>query len=280
MHARRSMMTVLKLLMHAYPGGWSPYSRTRIRVSVGASHVCVSGWIRVKLQDVLTVVHFHFLCVFLLSVYLSVSLSGMGIFWLCWNSGILMVPRVILKICLNLGRICGVVYVHYITVSCWSCVLQPWQCPPFRPDSVCPELARRHTAWKWPSVARIHAFRGGLQVTLWQAKIGLRSFVTWLLQSVQRVAQENLFALWDILVVDLASRGLQDCVVQGSGSSSVIDAYNFEMTHCFSSDQVSWLIDFMVSKSTKLTSLSRSLAWQHSIDFCRLLTQEMTKSGL
>ena len=45
MRARWSMTTVLKLLVHTYPGGWSPYSRTRIRVSIGATHVWVSGWI-------------------------------------------------------------------------------------------------------------------------------------------------------------------------------------------------------------------------------------------
>ena len=48
MRAWRSTTTVLKLLVHAYPGGWSPYSRTRIRVSIGATHVWVSGWIWVN----------------------------------------------------------------------------------------------------------------------------------------------------------------------------------------------------------------------------------------
>ena len=50
MRARRSMTTVHKLLVHAYPGGWSPYSRTRIRVSIGTTHVWVSGWIWVKIK--------------------------------------------------------------------------------------------------------------------------------------------------------------------------------------------------------------------------------------
>ena len=45
------------------------------------------------------------------------------------------------------------------------------------PDSVYPELAWRHTIWKWPSVAPICVFRGGLQARIWQAKIGLRSFM-------------------------------------------------------------------------------------------------------
>ena len=48
MRARWSMTTVHKLLVHMYPSGWSPYSRTRIRVSIGTTHVWVSGWIWVK----------------------------------------------------------------------------------------------------------------------------------------------------------------------------------------------------------------------------------------
>ena len=53
------------------------------------------------------------------------------------------------------------------------------------------------TIWKWPSVAGIHAFRGGLQMRLWQVKIGLRSFVVQFSQVAHRVALENLFVLWD-----------------------------------------------------------------------------------
>ena len=49
MRARRSMTMVFKLLVHTYPGGWSPYSRTRIQVSIGATHVWVSGWIWVNM---------------------------------------------------------------------------------------------------------------------------------------------------------------------------------------------------------------------------------------
>ena len=65
MRARRSMTTVHKLLVHAYPGGWSPYSRTRIRVSIGTTHVWVSGWIWVKLmQCVCAAVQFIWDCLF------------------------------------------------------------------------------------------------------------------------------------------------------------------------------------------------------------------------
>ena len=50
MRAQWSMTTVLELLVHAYPGGWSPYSRTRIRVSIGTTHIWVFRWIWVKVD--------------------------------------------------------------------------------------------------------------------------------------------------------------------------------------------------------------------------------------
>ena len=97
------------------------------------------------------------------------------------------------------------VYMYIITVSCWCRALQPRSCPPFYPDSVCPELARSRIVWKWPSIARIRAFRGDLQARLWQTKIGLWSFVTRFTQAAHRVAQENQFALWEVrhAVLDL-----------------------------------------------------------------------------
>ena len=39
----------------------------------------------------------------------------------------------------------------------------------------------------------IRAFCGGLQARLWQAKIGLQSFVMRFFQAAHRVAQENSF---------------------------------------------------------------------------------------
>ena len=64
---------------------------------------------------------------------------------------------------------------YIITASCWRCVLQPQLRSPCCTDSVCPELALGHTVWKWPNVMYIHALCGGLQVRLWQAKVGLWS---------------------------------------------------------------------------------------------------------
>ena len=95
------------------------------------------------------------------------------------DSGFLVVPLVILEINLNLRRKFLCVY------------NQLWSCTMFYTDSVCPELAWRHTVWKWPSVARIHAFHGGLQARLWQAKIDLQSFVRQFSQAMQSVAWEN-----------------------------------------------------------------------------------------
>ena len=114
---------------------------------------------------------------------------------------------VILEIRLNLERklVCVTVYMYIITASCWRHALQPRSLPPFYPDSVGPELARRHAVCKWPNVARIRAFHGGLQARLWQAKIGLRSFITRFLQAAHKVAGENSFALREVrhAVVDL-----------------------------------------------------------------------------
>ena len=87
---------------------------------------------------------------------------------------------------------------YIITASCWRRALQPRSCPPFYPDSVCPESARRRTVWKLPSVVCVRAFRGGLQARLWQVKIGVWSFVTRFLQVAHRVARENSFALREI----------------------------------------------------------------------------------
>ena len=70
------------------------------------------------------------------------------------------------------------VFTYIITASCWRRALQLRSCPPFYPDSVCLELARRRTVCAWPSAVRVCAFRGGLQARLWQAKIGLWNFVT------------------------------------------------------------------------------------------------------
>ena len=105
-------------------------------------------------------------------------------------------PEVILEIHPKLQRFYVLMYI--ITTSCWCYVLQPQSCLPFYPDSVCPELAWRRIVWKWPSVAHICAFHGGLQARLWLEKIGLCSFVARFSQAVQRVAQENLFALWEV----------------------------------------------------------------------------------
>ena len=91
-----------------------------------------------------------------------------------WNSGIFMVPRVILEIRLNLGRKFVCVHVHYNRELLTPCA--PWSCSPVYPYSVCPDLALKHTVWKWSSIVHIHAFCGGLQARLWQAKIGLWSF--------------------------------------------------------------------------------------------------------
>ena len=86
-------------------------------------------------------------------------------------------------------------YMYIITASCWLRAPQPRSCPPHYPDSICPELARTRTAWEWPSVARIPAFREGLQARLWQAKIGLRRFVSRFSQTAHTVARENSFTL-------------------------------------------------------------------------------------
>ena len=45
------------ILVHTYPDGWSPYSRTRIWVSVGTTRVCGFGWIWVKTNVLLCCPH-------------------------------------------------------------------------------------------------------------------------------------------------------------------------------------------------------------------------------
>ena len=141
--------------------------------------------------------------------------SEIGIFWLRWNSGFLMVPEVILVSRLNLPRNVECVYVHYnsklltlcdpatitsailyqfnlsevILEICLNlrrkveCVYVHYNrelltlCAPAAitsavyTHSVCPELAWRHTVWKWSSVGRIHAFCGGLQARLWACEV-------------------------------------------------------------------------------------------------------------
>ena len=85
-----------------------------------------------------------------------------------------------------------------LTATWWRHALQPRSCLPFCPDSVCLELTRRHTVWKWHDTARIRVFRGGLQAKLLQAEIGLRSFITWFSYATHEVAWENSFALWKV----------------------------------------------------------------------------------
>ena len=101
-----------------------------------------------------------------------------------WNSGLLRVPRVILKIHLDLGRKFVCLSVHYNSEVLTPCAL-------FYPNSVCPELARKCTVWKWPCVAHIHTFCGGLQARLWQAKISLWSFIRRFSQAAHRVARKE-----------------------------------------------------------------------------------------
>ena len=113
------------------------------------------------------------------------------------NSGFSMVPKVILEICLTLGRqFC--VYVYLTTLSFRRPALKPRFCLPFYLDWVCPQLARRRTVRKWPSVVCIWAFPGGLQARWWQAKLGLQSFINLFLACGQRVPWENLFALQEV----------------------------------------------------------------------------------
>ena len=103
-----------------------------------------------------------------------------------WNSSLLMVHWVILEICQN--------------ASCKRYALQEQYCLHFYTDSFCSELlARRCTIWKWPSVACIWAFHGGLQAKWWGVKLGLRSFVNRIL--ARQVARENSFPLWEALHV-------------------------------------------------------------------------------
>ena len=104
------------------------------------------------------------------------------------NSSILMVAEVILEIHLNLRR--KVVCVYVQTTSCWCRALQLCSHLPFYTDSVCFELAWRRTIGNWPSVARIRVFCGGLQVGLWQAKIGWQHLVMRFLHAAHR---ENVY---------------------------------------------------------------------------------------
>ena len=116
------------------------------------------------------------------------------------------------------------IYVHY---NCKLLMLCSPSCPPFYPDSVCPELVWRHAVWKWTSVP-IYAFCGALQATLWQVKIGLLSFVTQFWQAAHRLAGENLFALWEVRLKVL---GLRVCkyVWNKSDRSSHVDIYVFTL---------------------------------------------------
>ena len=93
---------------------------------------------------------------------------------------------------LNFGRNFWV-YMYLRTASCRWPALQPRSRLPFYPDSVCPELAWRRTILKWPSVSCIHVFRGGLLATLWQVRIGLRSFINMILASCTEGCTRKLF---------------------------------------------------------------------------------------
>ena len=57
-------------------------------------------------------------------------------------------------------------YMYVTTTSCRHHALRLQSCPPFYPNSVCPELDRTRTVWKGPSVERMCAFHGGLQASL------------------------------------------------------------------------------------------------------------------
>ena len=157
--------------------------------------------VNTNLEVCIVSVHMSIMLVLELHTNLQQGWESSGLFR---NVGFLMVPRIILEICLYLGRKFVCVYIegfqpewyistlfycrdipfwsetfnmYFATVSCWCRVLQSWSHLLFYSDSVCPELALRHTVWKWPSATFTRSFYSGLQARFWHTKIGLQSFV-------------------------------------------------------------------------------------------------------